>query len=155
MNEPAVAAVRFGWGLVLGLGLGAVYGFLRPLRRRHSVLPDLIFVAAAFYGWLVLSFGICQGDIRLGTTAALPLGAVLWDRTAGKLLRPVFSLFWRIILYPFRKILGLFCKISKKVFAYMKKWVTIGWNICRNRHGNGGGPGDSKREKVQDRILSG
>ena len=148
MNDPVLAAVRFGWGLLLGMGLGLVYGFLRPLRRRHRAVPDLIFVAAAMYAWLVLSFGVCAGDIRLGTTAALPVGLVLWEWTVGRLLRPIFFLFWRVILFPFQKIIQIFLKISKKVFAYMKKWVTITWNICRYRQGSGGETHDRQREKI-------
>lgn len=140
MSEPLVGAMRFGWGLLIGAGLGLVYGFLRPLRRRHCIVPDLIFLLIAFYGWLVLSFGICRGDIRLGTTVALPVGMLLWEWTVGRLLRPVFFLFWKVIMLPFRKIIEIFRKIIKKVFAYIKKWVTIGWN--HNRRKSGGEPLD-------------
>lgn len=152
MNDPGLAAVRFGWGLALGLGLGLVYGFLRPLRRRHRAVPDLIFMAVAFYAWLILSFQICEGDIRIGTTAALPIGMVLFECTLGILLKPVFFLFWNVILFPIEKIVEIFLKIMKKVFAYMKKWVTIGWNNCRNRHRSGGDPHDRQRKKIQGGI---
>lgn len=152
---PAQAAVRFGWGLVLGGGLGLLYGFLRPLRRRHQLLPDTLFIAAAFYAWLILSFPICQGDIRLGITAALPIGGILWEMTAGRVLRPVFCLFWKVVFrifsilsLPFKKIIGFFLNFLKKVFAYIKKWVTIGWNIRRHRRESGGDKHDHRQQEV-------
>lgn len=110
MTDPALSALRFGAGLALGAALGLVYGFLRPLRTRRSAPADLLFMAAAFYAWLVLSFAVCRGDIRLGITLALPLGALLWENTAGRLLRRPFRLFWQgvaaavgLLMLPFKK----------------------------------------------------
>ena len=77
MNAPSIAAVRFltacGYGVVLGL----LYGILRPLRPKHTTFADGVFVTAAAWAWLKLSFGICQGDIRIGYTAGLFVGAIL------------------------------------------------------------------------------
>ena len=56
MTAPADAAVRFGWGLLLGASLGLFYGFLRPLRPKRTTLADGIFLLAAFYLWLLLQF---------------------------------------------------------------------------------------------------
>ena len=63
--------------LCLGAGLGVVYGFLRPARRSHPHLADLIFVCCAFYAWLWHGFAVCRGDLRLGYTLALLAGGVV------------------------------------------------------------------------------
>lgn len=96
MIPPAEAFRRFGLGFLLGAGLGLLYGFLRPARQKHPHIADLFFVIAAFWAWLQLSFGICKGDIRLGSTSGLLLGALLWEWTFGRLLRPVFLWLWKI-----------------------------------------------------------
>jgi hypothetical protein len=146
MTAPLQAAVRFIWGLGLGSGLGVLYGFLRPLRPRWTAFTDLLTVAAALWAWIWLSFGICRGDIRLGATAALGLGAFLWELTAGRLLRPVFRLFWQgvqgifsIFFMPFQKILQIFSIFLKKVFASVKKMGTIYWNSRRQHRRRSGG----------------
>ena len=89
---PGESLRHFSLAFVMGLALGIYYGFLRPLRPRHTVLSDLLFLPAAFYAWLVLGFGICRGDLRLGCCSGLVLGAVAWDITLGHLLRPVLLL---------------------------------------------------------------
>jgi hypothetical protein len=89
MNGPAEDARRFLLGCLLGAGLGFVYGFLRPPRKKHPHLSDLCFSVAAVWAWLQLSFGVCDGDLRLWYTAGLGLGAVAWEVTFGRLLRPV------------------------------------------------------------------
>ena len=63
MTPPTLAALRFGYGLLTGAAAGFLYGFLRPLGRRHRNLADFLFVCAAFYLWLLLSFRLCRGDI--------------------------------------------------------------------------------------------
>ena len=70
MTAPIDAAARFGAACLLGMGLGLVYGFLRPLRPRLTALADSLFVLCMGYGWLVLCFGICQGGIRQGHKGA-------------------------------------------------------------------------------------
>ena len=106
MTAPAQAALQFAQGLGLGLCLGILYGFLRPLRRRRAALGDLIFIVAAFWAWLQLSFGICRGDIRMGYTAAPLLGLWAFDRVLGRYLQPIFRFFWKIlsILSSTRKV---------------------------------------------------
>ena len=81
MTPPALAAWRFGVACLYGIGLGGVYGFLRPVRPRS--FADALFVAAMFYAWLQLSFAICRGDIRLGYTAGLFVGMAAWELTLG------------------------------------------------------------------------
>ncbi len=64
MTTPAEAAARVGLSLLWGAGLGLYYGFLRPLRPRHTTLSDLLFLPALLWAWLQVCFGICRGDIR-------------------------------------------------------------------------------------------
>ena len=98
MITPGESALRFLWGLALGVGLGVCYDFLRPLRKKRNAPADLIFVVCAFLAWVYLSFGVCLGDIRVDITAALPLGALLWlgtlrseERRVGKECRSRWS----------------------------------------------------------------
>ena len=112
MTAPALAAVRFGIGCLMGAGLGVVYGFLRPLRPRWTWLADGIFVLCTLWAWVVLSFGVCRGDVRLSFSGSLFLGAFLLDRTLGRLLEPLFRWFWKLlgavlglIFLPMQKIL--------------------------------------------------
>lgn len=135
MISPVVAAQRFGIACLLGAVLGLVYGLLRPLRPRLTWLADLIFVIAAFRAWLELSFAVCRGDIRLAYTAGLFLGCVLWESTAGKLLRPVFGNFWALVAKIFRIILLPFKIFMKKMKKYciflllsLRKTITIKCN---------------------------
>jgi hypothetical protein len=146
MTAPAVAAARFCGAAAVGAGLGLFYGFLRPLRQKSNWFADLIFMIATFFGWVYVGFGICGGDLRLVYLGGMALGGFLWECTAGRLLRPVFSFFWKWVarifgglLYPVRFFLKFMGKILKKLFAKWKKWVTIGWNIRRQQHHNTGG----------------
>ena len=96
MTPPAVAAGRLAIACGLGLVLGLVYGFLRPMRARATHLGDGIFLLCATGAWLYLGFGICEGDLRLGYFAGLFAGGFLWEMTVGRLLRPVFFAFWKV-----------------------------------------------------------
>ena len=97
MISPAVAAQRFAISLLLGAILGLYYGFLRPLRPRHTALSDLLFLPAAAYTLLYIAFAVCRGDLRPEHTAGLILGAFGWELTVGRCLRPVFSGFWKLL----------------------------------------------------------
>lgn len=97
MRPPELAARQFALACLVGAGLGLVYGFLRPLRRKHSALGDFLFLGAAFWGWLYWGFGICRGDYPGPGLLGLALGGFVWEATAGRLLRPVFLLFWKTI----------------------------------------------------------
>ena len=121
MTAPAVAAARFCIAGAVGMGLGCGYDILRPLRRKHHALPDLIFVVAMFYGWLYVNFSVCQGDLRLAWLGAMALGGILWEGTAGWLLRPVFFGFWQII----GKILRVFTLPVRKTFQFFGKFAKI------------------------------
>ena len=112
MTVPAVAALRFLTACVYGVGLGVLYGFLRPVRRKMTNFADAVFVAAAAWAWLRLNFFVCRGDIRLGCSMGLDLGAAAWEMTAGKLLRGLFRRFWDAVGAIWR----LFTAPVKKIF---------------------------------------
>lgn len=154
MTAPGLAAARFAMSLGMGAGLGLLYGFLRPLRPKLTHLTDAVFVLCAFLGWVQLGFGLCGGELRFGYWVGMLLGAVVFDVTAGRLLRPLFFRFWGIIwqilsflLRPIGKIFDFFKKFCKKVLAFPKKGIIMGWNICRR---NGGAAhGKQKKKKSQ------
>ena len=127
MMTPSLAAGRFLRGLILGALLGVWYGFLRPLGRRRRTFADLLFFLGVFPVWLYFSFAICQGDLGLGYLASLPIGGILFDRTAGRLFRPLWELFWRPIWAFFRGLR----KIFKKIFGFAKKIFTSGKKASR------------------------
>lgn len=153
MNGPALDGWRFLWGCGIGAILGVWYGFLRPLRPRHSFLSDLLFLPALFYAWLYLSFAICRGDIRLGYTMGLLVGAVVCQWTVVRWLNPVFQGFWRLISKIWNGFMGIFKKFFKKLrknakilFAIWKKWFTIiETNRCSKQRRNRG-VGNGKKE---------
>ncbi len=125
---PAESIRHFSVAFVMGAGLGLYYGFLRPLRRRHPHLSDLVFLAGVFWAWLYLCFGVCRGDIRLGCCSGLLLGGLTWELTVGKLLRPVFAGFWSVtgkiltfLIRPFGKIFKKIRKIYKFPLVNRKK----------------------------------
>ena len=130
MNDPKLVAANLLTACAIGLGLGLVYGFLRPLRKQSAAFADLLFGLCVFTAWLYLAFGVCHGDLRLGYGAGLAVGAIVWECTAGKLLRPVFRGFWhsvfRVLGFPAR-FLKKFCKkeifLQKNAFHLRKNGV--------------------------------
>ena len=94
MTTPSVAFGRFVIGILLSCVIGLFYGFLRPVQKGRAILADAVF--AVFAGWVLVhyGFGVCRGDLRLGYLFAAGAGAVGWDLTLGKWLRPVFWGFW-------------------------------------------------------------
>jgi len=117
MTLPATAAAQFAASLLIGCVLGIVYGFLRPLRPRHTALSDLLFLPAAVYGVLYIAFAVAKGDLRPEHLAGIFIGGFLWEWLPGRWLRPVFCRIWM----PFWKILGYFSRIFKKFFEKIKK----------------------------------
>ena len=137
MRAPAAAAGRFAAACLLGMGLGLLYGFLRPLGRRYRAPADGLFLLAAGGCWLYLSFAVCHGDLRPAYLIGMMAGALVLEMTLGLVLRPVFVIFWEIIVLPLKKI----SKIRKILFASAEKWVTIRWSNRRHRrHKSGGTP---------------
>ena len=116
---PETVAARSAAALVLGLGLGLVYDLLRPLRPRHTAFADTLFVLAALWSWLVLGFRVCQADLRLGYSAALGGGWLLWQALPGRLLQPVIFRIWglltRFVQFIFRPVKNIFKKSKKNI----------------------------------------
>ena len=120
MTAPQLAAQRFLYGCLVGVVLGAVYGFLRPLRPKRTTLSDLIFLLCTLYGWLFLHFGLCGADVRIAYSLAMGLGGLAWELSLGLILRPFFSVIWNclgkiwaFITLPLKKI----SKMTKILFA--------------------------------------
>ena len=122
MTAPAVAACRFGWACLIGAGLGGVYGFFRPLRLRRTAAADTLFLLVTVWAWTYLSFGICGGDLRLAYHAGMLLGGILFDRTLGRLLQPIFGWFWRCVGSLCAAIMlpaKIFLNFLKILFAFL------------------------------------
>ena len=120
MIPTATVLAFFAWAYVFGLELGLCYGFLRPLRPRHTGAADLLFLLALYRKAAVLMFGVCGGELRPACLLVLFLGIWSFDRTAGRLLRPLFAGFWkiagrlrRLVARPLKKI----SQIAKNMFA--------------------------------------
>ena len=140
MTVPAEAALRFLWGLAVGAILGICYDFLRPLRRRRHAPADCLFVLTAFLAWVWYSFQICAGDIRLGGTASLGLGMLLWLSTASMVIRKAFYWFW-LVIFQILSVLTLpFAKIFKKIRIFMKKVFAYGKKRGYNKISDGNPP---------------
>lgn len=150
MMAPILAIQQFLYACLVGAALGAIYGFLRPLRPKRTTLADLLFFLAVLYGWLFVQFEICRADIRFVYSIAMAAGGFLWELTIGRLLRPVFSVFWntfRKIMAVFLMPLKIFCKKMKILFAYVKKWVTIKWSNRRHNLSKFGGKNHGRIQK--------
>lgn len=123
---PAVALTRFLWSLACGMALGLGFSFFRPIRPKFA--GDLLFLIFFGWIWLQLAFGICEGDLRLGHLCGLMMGSALWTVGPGRLISPIFSLFWRFLSLPFKKFSEIFKKILKFLYAKRKKSCTIDEN---------------------------
>lgn len=116
--NPATAAWRWISSVLLGGALGLLYGFLRPFGRKHRHLADGLFSLGAVWIWIYISFAVCRGDIRTVYLIGMLSGTLLWEKTFGFRLRPVFDRFWRflgavsrVFLLPWKNfwILQKFC----------------------------------------------
>lgn len=132
MISPALAWGHFLAACLLGVGLGLVYDFLRPLRPRFTALSDGVFLAVLGYALIYLFFGVCAGDIRGGYLLGLAVGGFAWEWSLGRLISPVFSGFWkglggffRALGAPWKKF---FQKIRKKTKIFLCKREKMGYN---------------------------
>ena len=129
MIPPGQALRMFSAAFLMGVGLGVVYGFLTPLRPRHTVLADLLFLAGVGWCLVLLAFPICDGDLRPACFFWMLLGFFLEKKWIAWLLIPVFETFWRILTTAEKKLmlpLKIFSRFAKNMFASGEKWVTIG-----------------------------
>jgi hypothetical protein len=162
MITPALASRRFGIAWLLGMGLGLLYGFLRPLRPRRTVLSDLLFFPAVVWAWVYFSFGLCDGDLRLGYIAGMGLGGIVWEITFGRWMRPVFFGFWgwigRIwakITAPFKQIFRKSVLFAKNIFAMGKKWVILKCAKRPKRRSRPGGDSHGKQTELSQPVSAG
>ena len=125
MTHPAISAQQLLAALLLGLGLGLCYGFLRPLKRIGNWLRDLLFRPCLLSFWVCLGFGVCGGDLRLGYFAGLAAGALLWECTIGRLLRPLFFWFWGVIFHIFTFFALCLKKFFKNMQVLQKKYLHL------------------------------
>ena len=103
-------------GGTIALGADIMYS----LQKKSVMLAQVLWSIWIFWVWLVICFGVCRGDIRMGYWAAAALGAVLWRGTVSRLFRPVILAFGRKIW----TIIGMPVKLSKiilKKINFFKK----------------------------------
>ena len=119
MTAPVIAAQRFGGAVLVGVVLGLIYGFLRPLRPGYTVFSDLAFLLALVWGWVYLALEICRGEFRFSYCFGMLLGGFGWESLVGRQIRGIFSAFWKsmgqirdIALFPLKKIYKILKKIS-------------------------------------------
>ena len=124
MNAPSVAFGRFVIGILLGCVIGLFYGFLRPVQKGRAIFPDLIFTA--FAGWVLIYYGfaVCRGDLRMGYLFATGAGAVGWDMSFGRWLRPVFCGFWGFM--------GRYLPPVKKFFKKVRNFIKFFFTTPKN-----------------------
>lgn len=141
--------------LLLGLGLGIVYGFLRPLRPRHRMLSDLLFLPAALYAWVYAYLALCRGAMRFVYAIAILAGAVAWELTLGKWLRPVFGGFWDFVgriwggfLRPLQIFFKKTANFQKNLFASGKKWVILNRKDRKHHSHPSGGTQHGRHRKL-------
>jgi len=120
MTAPALAAHRFLCCCLLGAALGVYYEFLRPLRPRHTFAADVLFLSGGAWVWLLMSFRVCRGDLRLGYSAGLLAG----NRLGSGVRRPDCACFFRIL--EVREVAPGLCSHSrKKIFKICKNFICI------------------------------
>lgn len=131
--SPGLMAWRLGRCILLGAAVGVGADLLFPLRRRSCLLADVLWGGWILWIWLVISFCICRGDIRMGYSAAAFLGALGWRLAVSPVLRPVLNGIWELAAGFFgmpvklsKIILKKTKKFLKKLFPTGRKWVTIG-----------------------------
>ena len=120
---PAVSLTGLIWSLCVGMASGLCFDIVRPIRPRF--LGDILFLLFFGWLWLELTFGICAGDLRMGCLVAIGVGTFLWEMGPGRLTRPIFRRFWKILVLPFKKFFQKTKKILKNPFARRKKSSTI------------------------------
>ena len=73
MIPTATVLAFFAWAYVFGLELGLCYGFLRPLRPRHTGAADLLFLLALYRKAAVLGDEIVVKRAREGMSHLVSL----------------------------------------------------------------------------------
>ena len=114
--SPAVAASRLGWSLLLGAGSGLAYDMLHPPQLRRKTLADLLFMLVFGWFWLVISFAVCGGDIRMGCYTGQLAGLGFWEWTVGRSMRVLLGRFWKVLA----EVLGFLLVPGKNILKFVK-----------------------------------
>lgn len=121
MTAPALAAHRFVCCCLLGAALGVYYEFLRPLRPRYTLAADALFLTGCVWVWLIMSFRVCRGDLRLGYSVGLLAGGY---RLGSGVRQPDRTHFFRILEIR-QGNPGLCAAARKKIFRICKNFICI------------------------------
>ena len=105
--------------VALGLTGGTLYDLLQAFRReiRHGaaalVAEDSLFALAVCTGCYGLFFWKNQGALRAYGFVGLLAGATLYQLTVSPWVRRCFIFFFRVLLYPLRRIRAKWKRKSK------------------------------------------
>ncbi|MBQ6432260.1 MAG: spore cortex biosynthesis protein YabQ [Oscillospiraceae bacterium] len=119
----------------LGFALGLHYDILRGLRRvvrQMTAVLDFWFALTVLISGLSFSLYAGNGEYRIFMLVGTAVGMAVWFLTLSRLFLACSIRFWRILTVPLRLFGRLFGKIlekmrknAKKLFATVKKSVTI------------------------------
>ena len=127
-------SAAFLWSLVLGCGLGVVYGVLRLLRvafslRRAAVfILDFLFMLLAAAAIFLFSVGMVRGTVRSYVLLGAAFGFFAYRLSLGRL----FCMIYHPILVKIKKIMH---KISGKMKKITKKLLKIAAKLLYNESG--------------------
>lgn len=137
----------------LGAALALVYDLLGTLRYLGgrllgSALDVLFCLIAALACFFFIMAG--DGELRIFMVLGIIGGGILFFCLISPLLRPVWTFWMGLLLFPIR-LLGRFLKkcgqTGKKLFSFCRNWFTINLNKLpkqRTAQKQEGGQGDGK-----------
>lgn len=108
--------------VMLGFLLGGLYDVMRVIRRRtgSNAVPDVLFWMASLASVFSLGMDIGGGSMHIFMLCSVMLGFALYmlllSPAVLKLLDAIAG-FFAVIFRPIRKVLGIFSKTVKKLFA--------------------------------------
>ena len=116
--------------VMLGFLLGGLYDVLRVIRRRtgSNAVPDVLFWMASLASVFSLGMDIGGGSMHIFMLCSVMLGFALYmlllSPAVLKLLDAIAG-FFAFIFRPIRKVLGIFSKTVKKLFAKFANCCTM------------------------------
>ena len=111
----AQQSAAFALSIVMGLGLGLLYGLLKFLRFLFSparvavFVLDVLFMLVWALGGFLFSLAYLRGYVRLYVFAGSLLGFLAYRLTLGRLLCRIYQ-----------PVVGLLKKVSQKIFEKLK-----------------------------------
>lgn len=130
-NEIPLQLAQFFRSILLGSTLALLYDLTRALsslggRKWEMLLDILLSITAAAALFLLIMAE--EGELRLFILLGALGGAVLFFSLLGGVLRPIWSFWIALLLFPVH-LGNIFLKklhnFFKKVFSFLKKWFTI------------------------------